>query len=884
MPGNRRIVGWFIGAASTVAVVVALSFSSFERIEQTAEARKQNNLVLHRANELLTSLVDAETAERGYLLTGNERFLEPYLRVRDEVEGHLRLMQGSSSVAQEHLTLVAPMITAKMAFLEENIELRRADDLAAALVNVRSARGKALMDSIRAELGSFTELVEVERDAAHAAFMASMRSLYFTLVLTGLLSLLVTLWLARLIHRQTEQRLTDEVHAVTRRALVTQEKASAELQRAHATLQVSEEKLAVTLNSIGDAVIATDEQARVTLFNTEAERLTGWPRTEALGRPIDEVFRIINEETRLPSTIPVLSTLAEGTTQGLANHTVLISRNSEEWSIADSCAPIRERSGQVVGAVLVFRDVSTEHAVQRALGELQFYTRSLIESNVDALVTTNPGGKITDANRPMALLTGYSREELIGTDFKAHFTDALRAENGISLTLVHRRVSDYELTVRARDGALTVVSYNATTFYDRDGKLQGVFAVARDVTDRKRFELELHDKNVELEKATAVAEKANLAKSEFLSSMSHELRSPLNAILGFAQLMDTDAAPPTPNQAEGIAQILKAGWHLLTLINEILDLARVESGQVPLSKEPVSLAEVFLECQGMIAPQAQQRGIRLVFPDFPKPRFVHADHTRLKQVMINLLSNAIKYNTANGSVTVSYAEPTTGAVRVSISDTGPGLSPAQVGQLFQAFNRLGQEAGGEEGTGIGLVVSRRLIELMGGTIGVESTVGAGSVFWFELPAIEGPHLEEGDEPSLATGAEALSRPAPVRSVLYVEDNPANLLLVKQIIARLPSLRLLTAADARTGIDIARASRPDVVLMDINLPGLNGVEAMKILRADPVTAGIPVMALSANALPRDVEKGLQAGFFRYITKPIQVNEFIRALQSALELPP
>jgi CheY-like chemotaxis protein len=276
----------------------------------------------------------------------------------------------------------------------------------------------------------------------------------------------------------------------------------------------------------------------------------------------------------------------------------------------------------------------------------------------------------------------------------------------------------------------------------------------------------------------------------------------------------------------------------------------------------------------MVVPQAQQRKVHLSFPRFELPRFVRADRTRLKQVIINLLSNAIKYNTDNGSVTVSHSQPTPETVRVSVTDTGAGLSPAQVSQLFQPFNRLGQEGGGEEGTGIGLVVSKRLVEMMGGTIGVESTAGVGSVFWFELAAIEAPQLTE--------AALAAVVPTPlVRTVLYVEDNPANMLLVKQIVARMSAVRLLSATDGYAGIQVARAARPDVILMDINLPGIDGIEAMKILRSDPATAEIPVLALSANAMPRDVEKGLEAGFFRYITKPIKMGEFIESLTLALD---
>ena len=480
----------------------------------------------------------------------------------------------------------------------------------------------------------------------------------------------------------------------------------------------------------------------------------------------------------------------------------------------------------------------------------------------------------------MEALTGCTRDELIGAPFKSYFTDPELAESTIKLVLSEKKVTNCELTARARDGKETVVSYNATTFYDRDRKLQGVFAAARDVTERKRLDQVLLEKNVELESARSVAEKANLAKSDFLSSMSHELRSPLNAILGFAQLMESDTPPPPPAQKESIAQILQAGWHLLTLIDDILDLAKVEAQQVPLSREPVSMAEVMVECQGMIESQAQQRGIRLAFPGFDMPCFVLADRTRVKQVLINLLSNAIKYNHAQGTVEVKCAESTPRRIRVSVRDTGAGLPPEQLAQLFQAFNRLGQEAGGEQGTGIGLVVAKRLVELMGGAIGVDSTVGVGSVFWFELNSVAEPHLSMEGAEAAAFAQPHVTRGSRPHTLLYVEDNPANLKLVEQIIARHPDIHLLTAVDGNSGIEIARGSLPDVILMDINLPDINGYEALKILRSGPATAKIPVIAVSASAMPLDVERGLKAGFFRYLTKPIKVTKFMEAMDEAL----
>jgi len=565
-----------------------------------------------------------------------------------------------------------------------------------------------------------------------------------------------------------------------------------------------------------------------------------------------------------------------------------IRKDGSRFPAVVSVTALRDDQGAIIGYLLIGTDNTARKQVEeeqkkldQRLRDQQFYTRSLIESNIDALMTTDPSGIITDVNKQMEALTGCTRDELIGAPFKNYFTDPEQAEASIKQVLSQKKVANYELTARARDGKETVVSYNLTTFYDRDRTLQGVFAAARDVTDRKRLDQVLQEKNIELESAKSVAEKANRAKSDFLSGMSHELRSPLNAILGFAQLMESDSPPPPPSQMENIAQILQAGWHLLKLINEILDLAKIESGKVPMSTEPVSLADVMRDCQAIMESQAQQHGICITFPQVDSTWFVHADQTRVKQVLIILLSNAIKYNREQGTVEVSCTASTAERIRVSIRDTGAGLSPEELAQLFQPFNRLRQEAGDEEGTGIGLVVAKQLVELMGGEIGVESTVGTGSVFWFELASADAPQLAVEVVKPAAPAEAQVPGGTPLRTLLYVEDNPANLRLVEQIIARRPDLRLLTAVNGRLGIEAARASQPEMILMDINLPDINGFDALKILRETPATAHIPVVALSANAMPRDIEKGLAAGFFRYLTKPIKIMEFTDILHVTLE---
>lgn len=431
----------------------------------------------------------------------------------------------------------------------------------------------------------------------------------------------------------------------------------------------------------------------------------------------------------------------------------------------------------------------------------------------------------------------------------------------------------YELTYICKDGRFFPAIISITALRDEYSNIIGYLLIGTDNSARKRVELELNE-------AMTAADKANRAKSDFLSSMSHELRTPLNAILGFAQLVESGSPTPTPSQKRNIDQILKAGWYLLELINEILDLALIESGRLTLSAEPVSLGEVMLECRAMIEPQAQKRGISMTFPHFATPRFVKADRIRVKQVLINLLFNAIKYNKPDGAVAVDCSSSVADSIRISVRDTGIGLAPEQLAQLFQPFNRLGKEASAEEGTGIGLVVTKRLVELMGGSIGADSVVGVGSVFWIEFSLTSEPQFAALEAEHVSTTRPPLLTGAPLRTLLYVEDNSANQELVEQLIARRADLRLLTAADGNLGIEFARVYLPEVILMDINLPGLSGIEAMKILRADPLTAHIPIIALSANAMPGDIEKGLEAGFFNYITKPIKVNQFMDALDVAI----
>jgi len=655
-------------------------------------------------------------------------------------------------------------------------------------------------------------------------------------------------------------------------------------------------------NSANFSSIATDADGVIQIFNVGAERMLGYRASEVVDKitpaGISDSQEVIVRAAALSLELgtqitPGFEALVFKASRGIEDiyELTYIRKDGSRFPAIVSVTALRDAEGAVIGYLLIGTDntarkrVEAEQAVlDQLLRDQQFYTRSLIESNIDAIMTTDPRGIIGDVNQQMEALTSCTRDELIGSPFKLYFTNPDQADAGVTRVLREGKITNYELTARARDGKETVVSFNATTYYDRDRNLQGVFAAARDVTELKKFEHALQENNLELEAARAVAEKANLAKSEFLSSMSHELRSPLNAVLGFAQLMASSKPPPTRDQRRSIDQILTAGWYLLGLINEILDLSMIEAGKVAMSHEAVGLTDVLNDCRAMIEPEAQKRGIRMSFPDIDNKFYIDADRTRIKQVIINLMTNALKYNRAEGEMIVECALHGDTRVRMSFRDTGAGLTPEQLEQLFQPFNRLGQESGDEVGTGIGLVVTKRLVELMGGTIGVASDVGIGSVFWVEFVATTRPILaSDGIAPlgaALQHGA-ALPVASKQRTVLYVEDNPANLMLVQELIERRSDLKLLTAIDAYQGIQLARTYLPAVILMDINLPGMSGYGALAMLRQDPATAHIPVLALSANVIPRDIERGLEAGFFRYLTKPIEIDAFMGAIDVALK---
>ncbi len=1305
MKAAHKIIIPLAVTALLVAYTVAASFQVFGEIGKAAAARKHTYDVIHLADAFLSALRDAETSQRGYALTGDETFLEPYLAVRDNIRGNLEELSQSTSIraAHEHLDALAPLMAAKLAEMAQVIESRRNHDLPTVLAVVSTGKGKRLMDSIRAEMRGFVQIEEAALAQHDAAFQSKMRYLFMLIAAASLLALILMLSFVWLIYRESQQQIRNLVYLETQHALEIQQETSRQLQQANVIAQVSEEKLAVTLHSIGDGVIATDAEGRVTLLNPVAEQLTGWTQADATGRPVDEIFHIINQETRQSAEIPVKETLARGTIHGLANHTILVARDGKECAIADSCAPIHNRDGQVIGAVLVFRDVTEEYATQQAgrdsaaliqtilnsvadgiitlqasngmvetvnpaagqmfgytaaeligknlsllipefnrdqrnesieyysasdesraaglgrevagrrkngslfqleiavtemwlggqrhftgilrdisarkqaeaallkagalqsaifnsanfssiatdakgviqifnvgaermlgyaaadvmnkitpadisdpqeviarakalsaelstpitpgfealvfkaargiediyeltyirkdgsrfpavvsvtalrdaqntiigylligtdnsarklaeealikagalqsaifnsanfssiatdakgviqifnvgaermlgyaaadvmnkispadisdpqeliarattlsielatpitpgfealvfkaargiediyeltyirkdgsrfpavvsvtalrdaqntiigylligtdntvrkeieanqqqlaqrLRDHQFYTRSLFESNIDALMTTDPSGIITDTNKQMEILTGSTRDELIGAPFKNYFTDPERAEKSIKLALSDKKVTNYELTVQARDGKETAVSYNATTFYDRDRKLQGVFAAARDITERKCLDQVLQEKTVELEKAKESAEIANRAKSAFLASMSHEIRTPMNAILGFSQLMMRDPGL-TPVQTKHLQTINRSGEHLLALINDILEISKIEAGRSSLNQAAFDLNGMLDDLSMMFRMRADEKNLRcLVNRVGVLPDCVIGDENKLRQVFINLIGNAIKF-TRNGGISVRVGIKTrTGtALRLmaEVEDTGMGIAGDEIKKLFRPFEQTDSGKKIQMGTGLGLAISREFVRLMGGDMIVHSQPGKGSIFRFEINIEEGRKgtMRKKETPRHVTGL----RPGQqIIRVLIADDKEDNRALLSQMLERL-GFEPREAVNGEQAVQEFEKWQPHIILMDTRMPVMDGYEAIKRIRASAGGEKVKIISVTASAFAEDRKEALGIGADDFLGKPFREEVLLEKIKALLAI--
>jgi PAS domain S-box-containing protein len=664
-------------------------------------------------------------------------------------------------------------------------------------------------------------------------------------------------------------------------------------------------------NSANFSSIATDAKGVIQIFNVGAERMLGYEADEVVNKitpadisdPLEVIARAeaLSVELGTPIT-PGFEALVFKASRGIEDiyELTYIRKDGSRFPAVVSVTALRDAPGGIIGYLLIGTDNTARKHVEaeqqqldQRLRDQQFYTRSLIESNIDALMTTDPAGVITDVNKQMEALTGSTRDELIGAPFKNCFTDPERAQAGIKQVLSHSKVTDYELTARARDGKETVVSYNATTFHDRDRKLQGVFAAARDVTERKRLEHRQRQTNVELERAKAVAEKANLAKSDFLSSMSHEIRTPMNAILGMADLLWESEL--SGEQREYVGAFRRAGTNLLTLINAILDLSRIESGKFELHPVDFHLDDVIATTE-MLRGRAETKGLRFALRISPDvPRELNGDADRLRQVLINLLGNAIKFtNTGVVGLDVeleTLPDDATQALRFKISDTGSGIPAQKLARIFEAFTQADTSISDRYGgTGLGLTISRSLVELMGGQLEVSSEEGKGSVFTFVIrfagainptPRLASPAIPS--TPSDDYARRSLQK-ARTGRILLVEDSKDNQLLITAYLKD-SAYQIEIAEDGQAAVDKFTTGGFDLVLMDVNMPVMNGYAATRKIREWEMehTRRVPILALTAYAMDGEAATGRDAGCDAHLTKPIQKATLLKAIEEYLKAP-
>jgi PAS domain S-box-containing protein len=691
---------------------------------------------------------------------------------------------------------------------------------------------------------------------------------------------------------------------MTSRRKARSEHGKLEMTRAEVLLKAGALQSAI-LKSANFSSIATDAEGVIQIFNTGAERMLGYTAADVTNwiTPADisdsqELIRraeTLSVEFDTPIA-PGFEALVFKASRGIEDiyELTYIRKDGSRFPAVVSVTALRDAQDAIIGYLLIGTDNTERQRVEeermkldQRLRDQHFYTRSLIESNIDALMTTDPRGIITDVNKQTEELTGRTRDELIGAPFKSCFTDPVQAEAGIKRVLLEGKVTDYELTARARDGTLTVVSYNASTFHDRDRQLQGVFASARDMTELKRYEQTLQRTNVELEEASRM-------KSEFLANMSHELRTPLNAIIGFSELMkDGLVGSLSAQQERFVGDIFTSGQHLLSLINDILDLSKVEAGKMELDLEPVAIGSLFTNSLSIIREKAAERRIRLELDADAALGAMQADARKVKQILYNLLSNAVKFSNDGGRVvlrarrvpagdvgkrTGSWAGRSFTAVdsefpeflRITVSDDGVGISEEGLERLFQPFTQIDSGLARKfEGTGLGLAMVKLLAELHGGAVAMESAEGEGSVFTVWLP-MRAP----GSESTRARPAEPVDFPVALgtRTALVVEDDHKSAALIRAQLEG-EGFTVVHALNAEEALVLARSQPISLITLDIMLPDMDGWQFLSLLKQTAELRRIPVVIVSIVA---DATKGFSLGAAAVMQKPVSRQQLVDAL--------
>jgi PAS domain S-box-containing protein len=629
------------------------------------------------------------------------------------------------------------------------------------------------------------------------------------------------------------------------------------------------------LDAAPDGIIVCDHASTILLVNKQVEHMFGYTREELLGEKID---KLVPDAARARHQQHVNSFVSSPRLRPMGSGLELHGRHKDgrEVPVEISLSPTRSSDGSMMITAGI-RDVSDRRQLERQAKRATAYLTSAVDAVQDAFALFDEQDRVVMVNSTARHLLGSALERpIIGMRFDELLDQALRRGvfdfSNETRDALYRRWMSYHA---APDGTLDVRTGlgRFLRVTERKTAEHGTVTTIADVTDDVQ-------RSEELQHAREVAEAASAAKSEFLSSMSHELRTPLNAVLGFAQLLERDRKQPlSERQLERLGHVMRGGEHLLRLIDDILDLSRIEAGRISISSEPVGVPEVLREVVTTLEPMATRAQISIALPVFPELPAVQADRTRLAQILMNFGSNAIKYGKQGGHVTFAV-EAHARFLRLIVIDDGMGIPADKRDKVFEPFQRAGQEAGPIEGTGIGLTISKRLAELMKGSIDFDSVEARGSRFWVDIPIHREAAAALPQVPVTLAETSPLTQRERRYGIVYVEDNPSNIAFMRDLLADFPSVDLTTAPTAEIGLELIRTHRPAIVIMDINLPGMSGFEAARRLREWPETAHIPVIGLSAAALPRDLAAAKDTGFYRYLTKPVKVDELMATLEQLL----